>query len=92
MRRYVEHKLAPGKFHQLTWDGRRANRGVPGDGAYEVRIGPVGHDGATVGRFEFHDHVFPVAGPHTYGDQFGTRAAAGACMRARTYPRPAGRR
>ena len=77
VRRYVGRNLAPGKFHQLTWDGRRANRGVPGDGSYEVRIGPPGHDGAAVGRFEFHDHVFPVAGSHTYGDQFGDPRSGG---------------
>ena len=33
--------------------------------------------GAAVGRFEFHDHVFPVAGSHTYGDRFGDPRSGG---------------
>ena len=51
----------PGKVHELRWDGRRGDRGVAADGAYEFRIGPPGHRGASAGRFEFHDHAFPVA-------------------------------
>ena len=68
VRRWVKHGLAPGKVHELRWDGRRGDRGVPGDGTYELRAGPAGHRGARLGRFEFHDHVFPVVGPHSYGD------------------------
>ena len=79
----------PGKFHQLSWDGRRANRSVPSDGAYEVRVGPVGHDGATVGRFEFHDHVFPVAG-HAYGDQFGDPRSGGRVHEGQDLPAACG--
>ena len=90
VRRYVGHKVAPGKFHQLSWDGRRANRSVPSDGAYEVRVGPVGHDGATVGRFEFHDHVFPVAGSHTYGDQFGDPRSGGRVHEGQDLPAACG--
>jgi murein DD-endopeptidase MepM/ murein hydrolase activator NlpD len=50
---------------------------VPADGAYEFRIGPPGHRGASAGRFEFHDHVFPVRGGHTYGDTFGEPRSGG---------------
>jgi murein DD-endopeptidase MepM/ murein hydrolase activator NlpD len=77
VRRWVEREAEPGELHRLSWDGRRADGGVPGDGAYEVRIGPFRHRGAIAGRFEFHDHVFPVAGPHTYGDRFGEPRSGG---------------
>jgi murein DD-endopeptidase MepM/ murein hydrolase activator NlpD len=77
VRRYAKHGLAPGKVHEVRWDGRRGDRGVPADGTYEVRVGPPGHRGASVGRFEFHDHVFPVHGPHDYGDTFGEPRSGG---------------
>ncbi len=77
IRRYAKRGLAPGKFHEVAWDGRRGNRAVPGDGAYAVRIGPPGHRGAAAGRFEFHDHAFPVQGSHTYGDRFGEPRSGG---------------
>jgi Peptidase family M23 len=77
VRRIVRRGLAPGKLHRVRWDGRRGDRGVPADGAYEFRVGPAGHKGARAGRFEFHDHVFPVAGPHTYGDRFGEPRSGG---------------
>ncbi len=77
VRRIVRRGLAPGKLHRVRWDGRRGDRGVPADGLYEFRVGPAGHDGAGAGRFEFHDHVFPVAGSHTYGDRFGEPRSGG---------------
>ena len=77
VRRYARRGLAPGKVHEVRWDGRRGDRGVPSDGTYEFRVGPPGHRGAVVGRFEFHDHVFPVRGAHTYGDTFGEPRSGG---------------
>lgn len=77
VRRVVRRGLAPGKMHRVRWDGRRGDRGVGADGAYEFRVGPAGHDGAPAGRFEFHDHAFPVAGSHTYGDRFGEPRSGG---------------
>ena len=77
VRRYRERALAPGRSHELSWDGRRANRRVAADGEYAVRIGPPGHRGATAGRFEFHDHAFPVQGAHGYGDRFGEPRSGG---------------
>lgn len=77
VRRYRERALAPGKFHEVSWDGRRGNRGVPADGTYEFRIGPAGHRGGAAGRFAFHDHVFPVQGAHSYGDRFGDPRSGG---------------
>ncbi len=92
VRRWVRHGLAPGKVHRLRWDGRRDNRGVPGDGAYEVRAGPVGHRGARVGRVAFHDHVFPVAGAHTYGDVFGAPRSGGRVHEGQDLPASCGTR
>jgi murein DD-endopeptidase MepM/ murein hydrolase activator NlpD len=77
IRRYSRRGLAPGRFHELSWDGRRGDGGVPRDGAYAVRIGPPGHRGAAAGRFEFHDHAFPVQGSHSYGDRFGEPRSGG---------------
>jgi hypothetical protein len=77
VRRYLKRGLAPGKVHEVRWDGRRANRAVPADGAYAFRVGPPGHRGAAVGRFEYHDHVFPAHGAHTYGDPFGAPRSGG---------------
>ncbi|HEY8000644.1 MAG: peptidoglycan DD-metalloendopeptidase family protein [Vicinamibacteria bacterium] len=90
VRRYVKHGLAPGRFHEIGWDGRRGDRGVPADGSYEFRIGPAGHRGAAIGRFEFHDHVFPVQGAHTYGDPFGDPRSGGRVHEGQDLPAACG--
>ena len=90
VRRIVRRGLAPGKVHRVRWDGRRGDGGVPADGGYEFRIGPAGHDGAKAGRFEFHDHVFPVAGPHSYGDRFGEPRSGGRVHEGQDVPAPCG--
>jgi murein DD-endopeptidase MepM/ murein hydrolase activator NlpD len=90
VRRYVKHGLAPGKSHELRWDGRRGDRGGPADGIYEFRIGPAGHRGASIGRFEFHDHVFPVDGAHTYGDTFGEPRSGGRVHEGQDLPAACG--
>jgi hypothetical protein len=88
VRRWVERDLAPGKLHRRRWDGRRGDRGVPADGAYEFRVGPLGHGGARAGRVRFHDHAFPVAGPHTYGDRFGEARSGGRVHEGQDLPSP----
>ncbi len=90
VRRWTERDLAPGVLHRLSWDGSRADGGVPADGAYEVRIGPAGHRGAVAGRFEFHDHRFPVAGAHTYGDRFGEPRSGGRVHEGQDLPADCG--
>ncbi len=90
VRRWVKHGLAPGKTHRIRWDGRRGDRGVPADGTYELRAGPAGHRGARVGGFEFHDHVFPVAGAHTYGDVFGAPRSGGRVHEGQDLPASCG--
>ena len=92
VRRYRERALAPGKFHEVSWDGRRGNRGVPADGTYEFRIGPAGHRGAAAGRFAFHDHVFPVQGAHSYGDRFGEPRSGGRVHEGQDLPAGCGTR
>ncbi len=77
VRRWLERDLAPGPVHSQRWDGRRADGGVPTDGRYQFRVGPPGNRGAGAGSFEFHDHRFPVAGPHSYGDRFGDPRGGG---------------
>ncbi len=90
VRRWLERDLAPGRLHRRRWDGRRGDGGVPADGAYEFRVGPVGHGGVRAGRFEFHDHRFPVAGPHSYGDGFGEPRSGGRVHEGQDLPSPCG--
>jgi murein DD-endopeptidase MepM/ murein hydrolase activator NlpD len=90
IRRYLERGLAPGRVHELSWDGRRGDRGVPGDGRYRIRVGPSGHRGATIGRFAFHDHVFPLQGAHTYGDPFGAPRSGGRVHEGQDLPADCG--
>jgi murein DD-endopeptidase MepM/ murein hydrolase activator NlpD len=90
VRRWVEHDVAPGREHRRKWDGRRADRKVVADGEYEFRVGPTGHRGAPAGRFEYHDHVFPVAGPHTYGDAFGVPRSGGRVHQGQDIPAACG--
>jgi hypothetical protein len=86
VRRYLRRGLAPGRTHEVRWDGRRGDRRVVADGRYEFRVGPPGHRGARIGRFEFHDHIFPVRGPHTYGDQFGDPRSGGRIHQGQDLP------
>jgi murein DD-endopeptidase MepM/ murein hydrolase activator NlpD len=90
VRRWVEHDVAPGREHRRLWDGRGNDGGVPADGAYEFRVGPIGHHGAAAGRFEFHDHAFPVAGSHTYGDRFGESRSGGRVHEGQDVPAACG--
>ena len=90
VRRYERGGLAPGKLHRMRWDGRRDDRGVPGDGRFAFLIGPRGHRGARAGGFAFHGHRFPVAGPHTYGDRFGEPRSGGRVHEGQDLPAACG--
>jgi Peptidase family M23 len=90
VRRWVERELAPGRTHRRRWDGRRGDGGVPADGVYEFRVGPAQKRGTAAGRFEFHDHRFPVAGPHTYGDPFGEPRSGGRVHEGQDLPASCG--
>jgi murein DD-endopeptidase MepM/ murein hydrolase activator NlpD len=90
VRRWIVHDVTPGREHEQRWDGRRTNRDVPSDGAYEFLVGPVGHRGAGAGDFEFHDHAFPVLGSHTYGDPFGDPRSGGRVHEGQDLPAACG--
>jgi murein DD-endopeptidase MepM/ murein hydrolase activator NlpD len=90
IRRWTRKNLAPGKAHEIRWDGRDGGRDVAADGRYAFRIGPPGHRGAGVGAFEFHDHRFPVAGSHTYGDRFGEPRSGGRVHEGQDLPAACG--
>ncbi len=90
VRRWVERDVAPGKFHERRWDGRRGDRGVPADGDYEFVVGPPGHRGRVAGRFSFHDHRFPVLGAHSYGDRFGEARSGGRVHEGQDLPSACG--
>jgi murein DD-endopeptidase MepM/ murein hydrolase activator NlpD len=77
VRRWVERGVAPGRVHARRWDGRRASGGVPADGRYEFRVGPLGRRGARAGSFSFYGHAFPLVGAHRYGDRFGEPRSGG---------------
>ncbi len=90
VRRWRERNLAPGRGHRRRWDGRRADGGVVADGTYRFRVGPLGHPGAPADRFEFHDHRFPVAGRHSYGDRFGEPRSGGRVHEGQDLASPCG--
>ena len=90
VRRWVARDVAPGRVQVRRWDGRRADGGVPADGNYRFRIGPLGRRGVVAGGFEFHDHRFPVAGRHAYGDRFGEPRSGGRVHEGQDLPAPCG--
>jgi murein DD-endopeptidase MepM/ murein hydrolase activator NlpD len=92
VRRWLERDVAPGRVHARRWDGRRGNGKVAADGAYELRVGPLGHRGARAGQLRFFDHAFPVAGPHTYGDRFGEARSGGRVHEGQDLPAACGTR
>jgi murein DD-endopeptidase MepM/ murein hydrolase activator NlpD len=91
VRRWIEHDAAPGRVHARRWDGR-ADGGIPADGEYVFRLGPLAHRGAAAGRFEYHAHSFPVAGHHSYGDRFGEPRSGGRVHEGQDLPSPCGTR
>jgi hypothetical protein len=91
VRRWVERGLRPGA-HTRRWDGRRNDGSAAADGTYSFRLGPAGHRGWESGGFEFHDHSFPVDGPHAYGDPFGEPRSGGRVHEGQDLPSPCGTR
>lgn len=90
LRRWVKRDLAPGKAHRRRWDGRLADEKPAPDDAYVFRVGPLGHAGAAAGAVKLHDHHFPVAGPHAYGDPFGEPRSGGRVHEGQDLPSPCG--
>jgi murein DD-endopeptidase MepM/ murein hydrolase activator NlpD len=77
VRRWVEHRVAPGRLHHRRWDGRTGGGGVPAEGRYRFEVAPLGKGGHAAGGFRYRDHRFPVEDPHSYGDRFGEPRSGG---------------
>jgi murein DD-endopeptidase MepM/ murein hydrolase activator NlpD len=92
LRRWVERDLAPGRLHRRRWDGRLQSGEPAPDSTYAFRVGPLGHRGAAAGAVELHDHAFPVAGSHSYGDTFGEPRSGGRVHEGQDLPSPCGTR
>lgn len=90
VRRWVERDLAPGRLHRRRWDGRDNDGDPVADGAYSFRIGPPGHRGAPGGALRLHDHAFPVAGAHSFGDVFGEPRSGGRVHEGQDLPAACG--
>lgn len=71
IRRFATGRLAPGRWHHLTWGGRTQRGRLTPPGKYRALVGPVGGPFRSLGRFRLHSHQFPVDGPH------GTRGYIG---------------
>ena len=73
----------PGEVQRIEWHGTTSG-GVAPEGRYAFRVSGVGTSGVSAAdagggtrdSFDFFQHVFPVRGPHNYG-QGGARFGAG---------------
>lgn len=71
VRGWTTNALDVGRYSQ-RWSGLTGGGGVAEPGAYKFTLRAKG--AATVGavaKFDFRDHVFPVAGPHSYREGLG---------------------
>ena len=77
VRTWVERDRAPFAKHSLAWNGLTGKGSAAPEGRYRFRIGPERGEARGAARFRFHDHRFPVRGPHSYGDRFGVPRSGG---------------
>ena len=77
VRHWIETDLSAGRLQVRRWDGRRADGRVVADGRYRFELGAPGERMRRAGDFRFHNHRFPVRGPHQYGDRFGVPRSGG---------------
>jgi murein DD-endopeptidase MepM/ murein hydrolase activator NlpD len=77
VRHWVQSGLEAGRLNRRTWNGQRSDRSVVADGRYRFELGAPGGPMHRAGDFRFFDHLFPVAGPHSYGDRFGVPRSGG---------------
>ena len=93
--------VEPNTVHTIRWNGKAAPGLKASAGRYVFRVTAQSSDGAlarssstsdaTRDAFDFYGHIFPVRGPHNFGDS-GARFGAGARatrIRARTSSRDA---
>lgn len=79
---YFIDDVAPNTTNSVWWGGKDASGGPAANGPYHFRISAQAGGGATVARrasasfgFKFFRYIFPVRGPHTYGDGIGAPRA-----------------
>ena len=77
VRSWTERDRAPFANHSLAWNGLTDKGAAGPEGRYRFRIGPERGSSASRDRFRFRDHLFPVRGPHSYGDRFGVPRSGG---------------
>ncbi len=75
--RWTEQDRAPFARHAVRWNGLTESGGGAPKGRYRFRVASPGGPGRSAGRFRFYDHLFPVRGPHGYGDRFGVPRSGG---------------
>jgi murein DD-endopeptidase MepM/ murein hydrolase activator NlpD len=74
--------IPAGTVQSIAWDATVAGKPAP-EGRYEFHVAPAQTEGAVraaasppaAASFLYLGHVFPVRGPHTYGDGFGVQRA-----------------
>ena len=76
-KRWNRDDLAPNTVHQVKWRPRKANGKPVPNGRYFFRVREQGGKFADAGkakgnhRLKSYSHIFPVRGPHSYGDGIG---------------------
>jgi murein DD-endopeptidase MepM/ murein hydrolase activator NlpD len=72
VRGWVERGALPGRIHRERWSGLTPGSDAAPDGKYKFAIRPKGASRAFgVAKFRFHDHLFPIPGPHRYREGEG---------------------
>jgi murein DD-endopeptidase MepM/ murein hydrolase activator NlpD len=81
VRSWIHNEAEPGKRHTERWGGLLPGNGPAPDGPYKFVIrarGAARADGTA--KFRYHDHVFPIPGPHQYREgegEFGAPRSGG---------------
>ena len=71
VRGWTTKALDDGRYEQ-SWSGLTGRGEVTESGAYKFTVRAKGAATvAAVAKFEFRDHVFPIAGPHSYREGLG---------------------
>jgi murein DD-endopeptidase MepM/ murein hydrolase activator NlpD len=72
VRSWINREAEPGRRHSERWSGLLPGNGPAPDGSYKFVIRARGAArAAAVVKFRFHDHVFPLPGPHSYREGEG---------------------
>lgn len=80
VRTFIEQGVQPFALRVVKWDGTNAAGEVEREGRYTFKLHVVDSSGASASRtgpadgtdgISFFRHVFPIRGPHTYGDGMG---------------------